>query len=81
MDESFSAEIYRQDGAVFRAIRLSVDADGSVKLDAQDMGGITREVWDDDDYEFWVTVPAPGASQARFRPSSREIRRPERRGR
>jgi hypothetical protein len=38
MTETYSAEIYRQEGAAFRSIRLYIHADGSVKLDAQDMG-------------------------------------------
>jgi hypothetical protein len=36
----------------------TINADGSVKLDAQDMGKATGEVWGDSDYEFWVDVPA-----------------------
>ena len=58
MTETYSAEIYRQDGAEFRSIRLNVHADGSVKLDAQDMGEGVEKIWGDDDYEFWVDIPA-----------------------
>lgn len=58
MNETYSAEIYRQEGAEFRSVRLSVCADGSVCLDTQDMGKLTEEIWGDDDYEFWVDVPA-----------------------
>ena len=58
MTEIYGAEIYRQEGAEFRSIRLTVQADGSVKLDAQDMGKTTEKVWGDNDYEFWVDVPA-----------------------
>jgi hypothetical protein len=58
MTEVYSAEIYRQEGALFRSIRLFVHADGSVRLEAQDMGARTKEIWGDDDYEFWVDVPA-----------------------
>jgi hypothetical protein len=58
MTEIYSAELYRQEGAAFRSIRLNVNADGSVKLDAQDMGKGVEEIWGDDDYEFWVDVPA-----------------------
>jgi hypothetical protein len=58
VSETYSAELYRQEGDNFRSVRLSVYADGSVRLDAQDMGKVVEEVWGDDDYEFWVDVPA-----------------------
>jgi hypothetical protein len=28
------------------------------KMDAQDKGKLVDEIWGDDDYEFWVDVPA-----------------------
>jgi hypothetical protein len=43
MNETYSAEIYREEGAEFRSVRLSVSADGSVRLSAQDMGKSTEE--------------------------------------
>jgi hypothetical protein len=58
MTEGYSAELFRQDGDAFRSIRLCVKPDGSIKMDAQDMGKTVEEVWGDDDYEFWVDVPA-----------------------
>jgi hypothetical protein len=58
MNETYSAEIYRQEGAEFRSVSLSVRSDGTIRLDAQDMGKSTKEIWGDDDYEFWVDVPA-----------------------
>ena len=30
------------------------------------MGGITEEVWGDDDCEFWVTAPAPALRKLAF---------------
>jgi hypothetical protein len=58
MTETLSTELYRQEGAEFRSVRLSVGPDGSIHLDAQDMGKIVEQIWGDDDYEFWVDVPA-----------------------
>jgi|SRR5579862_863817 len=58
MTEPFSIELYRQEGEPFRSVRLFVDADGSLRLDAQDMGKVVEEMWGDGDYEFWVDVPA-----------------------
>ena len=43
MSETYSAELYRQEGDNFRAVRLSVYADGSVRLDAQDMARSLRK--------------------------------------
>jgi hypothetical protein len=57
MTETYSTELYRQEGDDFRSVCLSVNADGSIKLDAQDMGKLVKEIWGDDDYEFWVNVP------------------------
>jgi len=58
MEQTYSAEIYRQEGDQFRAIHLSVRPDGSLRLDAQDMGAFTKQMWGDDDYEFWIDIPA-----------------------
>ena len=58
MADAYSSEIYRQEGDSFRSVRVSVDSDGSVRLDAQDMGKQVEDVWGDSDYEFWVDVPA-----------------------
>jgi hypothetical protein len=66
MSETHSAEIYRQEGAEFRSIRLSVRPNGSVRLDAQDLGRHTEEMWGDTDYEFWVDVPATALSKLVF---------------
>lgn len=66
MSEAYSAETYRQEGAEFRSVRLSVSADGSVRLQAQDMGKLTEEIWGDADYEFWVDVPAMALAKLAF---------------
>jgi len=58
MTESYAIQIYRKEGDPFRSVRLSVDADGSVRLDTHDMCTSVEEVWTDRDYEFWVDVPA-----------------------
>ena len=58
MTGTYSTELYRQEGDNFRSVRLSVAADGSVRLDAQDMGKFVEEVWGESDYEFGVDVPA-----------------------
>ncbi len=58
MTKTYSAEVYRQEGDNFRSVNVSVDADGSLQLQAQDMGKRVEEIWGDSDYEFWVHVPS-----------------------
>src|SRR5579863_7521895 len=58
MTQPHSIELYRQEGDPFRSVRLIVNADGSIRIDAQDMGKRVEEIWGDSDYEFWVDVPA-----------------------
>ena len=55
--EPLSEEIFRQEGENFRSIRINLEADGTLMLDAQDMGPLVQQVWGDSDYEFWCRVP------------------------
>jgi hypothetical protein len=57
-EEPYHAELYLREGAQFRSVRVTVGTDGSIRLDAQDMGEYVEQVWGDDDYEFWVDVPS-----------------------
>jgi hypothetical protein len=45
MDNMYSAEIYRQVGVKFRSIRLSARTDGSLRMDAQEMGEFVEKTW------------------------------------
>src|ERR1700686_3823180 len=57
---SSHVEIARQEGTEFRSVRLTLDDDGAIKMDAQDMGPTVTRIWGDSDYEFWVHI-APAA--------------------
>lgn len=57
MSERLSEEIYRQEGDNFRSIRVTLETDGTLMVDAQDMGPLVKEVWGDSDYEFWCRIP------------------------
>jgi hypothetical protein len=59
-------ELYRQEGEEFRSVRLRVNADGSVHIDAQDMGPLVEKIWGDDDYEFGVRVPTAASPKLIF---------------
>ena len=56
MTQDLDVELFRDETQSFRSIRLEVKDDGSVKIDAQDMGKLVEEMWGDSDYEFWVEV-------------------------
>jgi hypothetical protein len=57
MTENYSIELFQQEGDPFRSVRLYVNSDGSIRMDAKDMGTLVKEIWGDDDYEFWVDLP------------------------
>lgn len=59
-------EIARQDGIEFRSVRLTLEDDGAIKMDAQDMGPTVTQVWGDDDYEFWVHVAPTAVAKLAF---------------
>jgi hypothetical protein len=59
-------EIARQEGAEFRSVRLALEDDGAIKMDAQDIGPTVTQIWGDDDYEFWVRVPPASVSKLAF---------------
>jgi hypothetical protein len=66
MTEIYTTELFRQEGDPFHSVCLTVNADGSIKLDAQDMGKGVEKIWGDDDYEFWVDVPATACHKLVF---------------
>lgn len=59
-------EIARQEGTEFRSVRLSLEYDGAIKMDAQDIGPTVTQIWGDDDYEFWVRVPPAALPKLAF---------------
>ena len=49
-------ELFKEGGDNSRSVRAKVDQE-KFCIETQDMGPTTEEVWGDDDYEFWTTVP------------------------
>jgi hypothetical protein len=66
MEHGQPIEIGRQEGAEFRSVRLAIEGDGAIKMDAQDMGPTVVQIWGDDDYEFWVRVPTASLPKLAF---------------
>lgn len=62
MTDTYLTEIYREKRTaprhLIRVVSLSVDAMGSVSLDAMDASTNGSESWGDDDHEFRLDVPA-----------------------
>lgn len=59
-------ELARQEGTEFRSVRLALEGDGAVRLEAQDMGPSVEKIWGDSDYEFWVRVAPSSLSKLAF---------------
>jgi hypothetical protein len=53
-------ELAREKGDNFRVVRIVLEEDGAISLEAQDMGQKVEEFWGEDEYEFRVRV-APSA--------------------
>jgi hypothetical protein len=66
MYDRHHVELYRQDGANARLVRLTVKPDGAVVIDAQDTGEYVERTWGDSDYEFWVDIPAGALAKLVF---------------
>ena len=63
---SHEIEIARREGTEFRSVRLTLEDDGAIKMDAQDIGPTVARIWGDDDYEFWVRVPPASLPKLAF---------------
>ena len=59
-------EIARQEGTEFRSVSLSLEDDGTIRMEAQDIGPRVTQLWGDDDYEFWVLVPPASLPKLAF---------------
>ena len=66
ISKPIAAEIYRQDGENFRSIMVTLEPNGTVTVDAQDMGPLVQQVFGDSDYEFWIRVPPEGVGRLAF---------------
>jgi hypothetical protein len=64
--ERLTEEIFRQEGESFRSVCVTLEPDGTLMLDAQDMGPLVKEVWGDSDYEFWCRVPPAAVGKLAF---------------
>ena len=64
--KALNAEIFRQEGDNFRSVCVTLEVDGTLMLDAQDMGPLVKEIWGDSDYEFWCRVPPEAAGKLAF---------------
>ncbi|MGD0025669.1 MAG: hypothetical protein ABSC37_13790 [Xanthobacteraceae bacterium] len=66
MENATTIQLAKQDDTEFRAVRLNIDSDGAIRMDAHDMGPTVVRVWDHEDYEFSVEVPASAVGRLAF---------------
>ena len=66
MSAQLSEEIFRQEGENFRSVMITLEADGALQIDTQDMGPLVQQVWGDSDYEFWCRVPPEAAGRLAY---------------
>jgi hypothetical protein len=67
MEYTAAAELARQDDdGDYRAVRLHIASSGEIIVEAHDIGPTVRQIWDHDDYEFSVTVPAASVARLAF---------------
>jgi len=66
MENTAKAQLALQAGTEYRAVGLRLDSNGEIVMDAHDMGPTVKQIWDHDDYEFSVTVPATSVARLAF---------------
>lgn len=66
MSEDTSIELARRSGTAYHSVRLELKGGGSIRMDAHDMGPTVKEMFDRDDYEYAVEVPASAVAHLAF---------------
>jgi hypothetical protein len=66
LEDTTSVELAKQSGSEYRSVRLHMDREGGIRLDAHDMGPTVTQVFDRDDYEYAVEVPAAAVARLAF---------------
>lgn len=55
-DPAKRVELCNQKGDPWITIQAEIDNKGNLLLSGQDLGQSVRDVWGDDDYEYWLLV-------------------------
>lgn len=58
MSDKTRRTLYEQRGKTSRSIHAAIEPNGALVISGQDLGDDPQQFWGDDEYEFWVTVPA-----------------------
>lgn len=66
MEDTATAQLALQDETEFRVVRLRLGSGGAIIIEGHDIGPIVKQIWDHDDYEFSVTVPAAAVARLAF---------------
>ena len=66
MENATTIQLAKQDETEYRSVWLNVGNDGTIRMDTHDMGPTVERVWDHEDYEFSVEVPAFAVGRLAF---------------
>jgi hypothetical protein len=66
LENAATIQLAKQDDTEYRAVRLNIGSDGTIRMDTHDMGPIVERVWDHEDYEFSVEVPPSAVGRLAF---------------
>ena len=55
-DDVNSVTLLSNRGETSRFIQVKIDEEGDLIFSCQDVGKLPKQLYDDEDYEFWVTV-------------------------
>jgi hypothetical protein len=67
MQQPETISLARQERPDFRSdVALDLLSDGSIKMDACDSGSSVEKVWNHEDYERWMTIPADAVPKLAF---------------
>jgi hypothetical protein len=66
LEKVTTVQLAKQEGTESRSVRLHIGRDGTIRMDAHDMGPIVEQIWNHEDYEFSVQVPASAVGKLAF---------------
>jgi hypothetical protein len=66
LEKVMTVQLAKQESTEYRSVQLHIGSDGTIRMDAHDMGPTVERIWDHEDYEFLVQVPASAVGKLAF---------------
>ena len=60
---TYTVKLVEIKGSTSRYIDAEITDEGDLLLSGQDIGEAPREVWDEDEYEYWLTIRSTDKDQ------------------